>query len=253
MLLSILLVFTGCSSKKDFVYLADMTTDQGYPITNKYVAKIQRNDRLRITVTCEKPQLAMVFNVNPETITVSPDGNVTTAGGDNIYRVNEIGDINFPVFGDLHVAGESLSQAADKIRDLIVEAGLIKKPIVTIDFVDFKYTVLGAVGQNGTFKSESEQVTLLEAIANAGDLEAKADLGNIAVIREENGERRIYKTDIRDTRFFDSPAFYLRQNDIIYVQPKYAKKDGEDRTLQWVSLALSLTTAVTSIIWVTRR
>lgn len=98
---------------------------------------------------------------------------------------------------------------------------------------------------------ESGRITLLEAIANAGDLTNKARLDRVAVIREENGDKRIYFHDIRNSDILQSPCFFLQQNDIIYVQPKFGKKDREDRSMQIATMFMSAITAASSVIWAT--
>lgn len=95
-------------------------------------------------------------------------------------------------------------------------------------------------------------MTLLEAIANAGDLTAKARIDRVAVIRETGGERQMFMHDLRNTELFESPCFYLQQNDIVYVEPKYRKKDSEDRGWQIGTTLLSVVTAICSIIWATK-
>lgn len=144
-----------------------------------------------------------------------------------------------------------MSQASDRIKNLIIDGDYIKAPIVSMEFLNFKYTVWGAVGKNGTFTVESGRITLLEAIANAGDLTNRARLDRVAVIREENGDKRIYFHDIRNSNILQSPCFFLQQNDIIYVQPKFGKKDREDRSMQIATMFMSAITAASSVIWAT--
>jgi polysaccharide export outer membrane protein len=119
---------------------------------------------------------------------------------------------------------------------------------VSIEFLNFKYTVLGAAGA-GTYNVEGDRITLLEAIAKAGDLAENARINRVQVIREENGVRKVYNHDLRSKEIFDSPAYYLQQNDIVYVEPKYKKKDTEDRTIQYSSLLLSILSTVCSVLW----
>lgn len=145
-----------------------------------------------------------------------------------------------------------MSEVTKLIRDRIVQGNYIKDPIISIEFLNFKYTVLGAVGRNGTFSVDGDRVTLLEAIANAGDLTSKARIDRVAVIREVGNERQMFMHDLRSTDVFESPCFYLQQNDIVYVEPKYRKKDTEDRGWQVVTTLLSLVTAVCSIMWATK-
>ena len=247
------MLFTSCA-KKEYLYLADMTDSAGYVVANRYQSRIQSDDRLRITVSCKNPELAAPFNVNTGAVKVSKSGEVSSAAsaGANAYRVDIDGDINFPILGKIHLAGMSLQEASDKIRDLIMEGNYIKDPIVSTEFLNFHYTVLGAVGGNGTYTVDGDKVTILEAIAKSGDLTAEADLHKIAVIRESDGERKIYTLDITSTDIFNSPAFYLAQNDIIYARPKKAK-GSTNNMMAWITVALSTVTATCSVIWAIRR
>lgn len=240
--------------RQEFLYLADMKGDDAaYVVANRHTTRIQDDDRLRITVSCKNPELAAPFNVTTAAVKVTTDGAVSTPGNDgNVYRVNSEGDINFPVLGKLHLAGLSLIEASDMIRYRIIEGNYIKDPIVTIEFKNFHYTVLGAVSGNGTYTVDGDKVTILEAIAKAGDLSANADLGRIAVIRESDGKRKVYDLDIRTTDIFNSPAFYLAQNDIIYARPKEKKQNATDKTFRWATLALSVVSATATIIWAIR-
>lgn len=255
LLLIILACTSSCKSQKEYLYLADMTDAQGYAITHRYQPKIQRNDRLDITVSCKNPELAMPFNVTPGTLTVNETGKITGATSKidrQFYRVDNDGDINFPVLGKLYVAGLTLTDAEDMIRQKIIEGNYIKDPIVTIEFKNFHYTVLGAASSNGNYTVDNDQITILEAIAQAGDLASNADLGQIAVIREEGNTRTVYTLDIRKSDIFNSPAFYLAQNDIIYVRPKRPKSENKTNFLQWLTIGLSVVTAASTIIWATK-
>ena len=112
--------------------------------------------------------------------------------------------------------------------------------------------MLGAVGNTGTFRVDGARVTLVDAIANAGDLASNARVDRIQVIRTVNGERKVFVHDFGDESLFYSPAFYLQQNDIVYVEPKYRKKSNEDRGFQYGTLLLSLVTTICSILWATK-
>ena len=239
---------TSCA-RKEYLYLADMADSAGYAVANRYHSRIQSDDRLRITVSCKNPELAAPFNVSSGAVKVSSSGAVVTpqSNDGNAYRVDAEGDINFPIIGKIYVSGLSLQEASEKIRNLIIEGNYIKDPIVTIEFLNFHYTVLGAVSGNGTYSVDGDKVTVLEAIAKSGDLTAEADLHNIAVIREADGERKIYTLDITSTDIFNSPAFYLAQNDIVYARPKKAKGNNNNNLMTWITVALSTVTAACSV------
>lgn len=252
------LLLASCASRKKFVYLQDMQPDVSYPVETKHEAVIQRDDRLAITVGSKNPELAIPFNMQGGAFRLTADGSVATsdtpASGslEKGYRVDVDGHIDFPILGKLYVEGLTVSQATELIRRLIREGDYIKEPLVSIEFLNFKYTVLGAVGHTGTFRVDGDRVTLLEAIANAGDLSPKARTNRVTVIREEDGQRKMYTHDLREKELFNSPAFYLRQNDIVYVEPKYRKKDGEDRGWQISTLLISIGSLITSILWATK-
>lgn len=251
-----LLLLSSCSARKNIVYMQDMRMGEHYPFDDKYEAVVKRDDRLSITVSCKNPELAIPFNIYGGTFKVGADGNVTADASTRInekgYRVDVDGNIDFPILGKLHVEGMKVSEVTDLIKKKIKAGNYMKDPLVSIEFLNFKYTVLGAVGHNGTFTVDGDRITLLEAIANAGDLAVNAEIDRVAVIREIDGERQMFMHDLRSKDIFDSPCFYLQQNDIVYVEPKYKKKDREDRGWQIGTTLLSVVTAVCSIIWATK-
>lgn len=244
-------LLSSCSSSKDFVYLNDMNVGTKYTFDAKHEAIVHRDDRLNISVSCKNPELAIPFNIQDGNFEVAADGSVSATGKtvEKGYRVDKDGNIVFPLLGRLHVEGKTVNEVTDMIRDLIVKGGYIKEPLVTMEFLNFKYTVLGAVGHNGTFNVKGDRVTLLEAIAQAGDLTSKARIDRVAVIRESGNDRQVYMHDLRKKNIFDSPCFYLQQNDIVYVEPRYRKKDKEDRGFQITTLLLSISATVTSILY----
>ena len=246
------LLLSSCGSSKKFVYLQDMELGHGYPYDTKYEAVVHCNDRLDITVSSKRPELAIPFNANSGSFSVTTDGAVSESSATQKkgYRVDVDGNINFPILGKLHVEGLKVSEVTDLIRNRIIEGKYIKDPLVSLEFLNFKYSVLGAVGSNGTYTVEGDRITLLEAIAKAGDVNAKGRVNRVAVIREENGERVMYMHDLRSKDLFQSPCYYLQQNDIVYVEPKYRKQDNEDKGWKYITGILSFITAVSSVLWV---
>lgn len=256
---AMVLLLSSCASRKEIAYFEDMLQDQGYPYDAKYEATVHANDRLSIVVSCRKPELAIPFNTHANSIQVGADGRVSTSTiaaqerTSKGYRVDVDGNIEFPILGTLHVEGLRVSQVTDMIKKKIEEGNYIKDPQVSLEFLNFRYTVLGAVGHCGTFTVNDDRVTILDAIANAGDLSANAKLNSVAVIRESNGERRLYVHDIRSKDIFTSPCFYLQQNDIVYVEPKKKNRDRENRVFQIGGIVLSLASVVASMLWVFKK
>lgn len=244
----------SCSSKKEIVYLRDMKPVQEYHFTPDKETVIQPNDLLQIIVSCKRPELALPFNSQGGSVSVTEEGSVYTQseGGTprgNSYRVNKQGDIIFPVLGKIHVAGFRLSQIGDIIRTRIIEGDYIKDPQVAVDLLNFKYTVLGAVGHNGTYFADGDRVTLLEAIAKAGDIAPNGKTKNVKVIREVDGKRMVLEHDLTSAEVFDSPFYYLKSNDIVYVEPKYKNKDKENRGWQISTLIVSIASVIATMLW----
>ncbi|WP_304240947.1 polysaccharide biosynthesis tyrosine autokinase [Phocaeicola plebeius] len=209
-LLAVLLL-TSCASRKNFVYLQDMEMGLKYPIETKHEAVVHRDDRLSITVSCKNPELAIPFNIYDGTFRVGTDGSVTADASSKVnekgYRVDVNGEIDFPILGKLHIEGMKVSEVRDLIKQKIEAGEYMKDPLVSIEFLNFKYTVLGAVGSNGTYTVDGDRVTLLEAIAKAGDLTSKAKVDRVAVIREIEGERQIFMHDLRTKDIYnESPV-----------------------------------------------
>lgn len=258
------LAFTSCASRHDLLYLTDMEELTEYPVVQKYEAIIHRDDRLRIIVSAKDPALALPFNM-PGTggYTIDAQGNITTtpaaAGGNDKnkqgYLVDINGDIDFPILGKLHVEGLSRSQLTNMIKNELVTQELLKDPIVMVDFLNFKFTVLGEVGGKGTYEVDGDRITLLEAIAMAGDLTTKSRLDRIGVIREYGNKRRIMWHDIRSKEIFTSPCYYLQQNDIIYVEPTAAKASELDqrKAYIWQSVLSAITTTLSLIFLFARK
>lgn len=248
-----IIALSSCNSKKNIVYLQDMAMGQFYPIGEKHDPIVHRDDRLSIVVSSKNPELAIPFNIQQGAYNISDNGQVTTSSSNATqekgYRVDVDGNIDFPMLGLLHVEGLTISQVTELIKNRIIEGDYIKSPLVMVEIMNFRYTVLGAVASNGVKTAMGDRVTLLEAIANAGDLTANAAIDRVAVIREMGENRQVFMHDLRSKDIFDSPCFYLQQNDIVYVEPKYKKKDTEDKVMQYGTLLLSLTSTISTMMW----
>lgn len=253
--LLVAILLSSCSSNKKFVYLADMEMGEKYPFDTKHEAIVHRDDRLSITVNCKNPELAIPFNIQSGTVSVAADGSVKAASANAAlrekgYRVDSDGNINFPILGTLHVEGMTVSNLCEMIRKKIIDGNYIKDPLVSVEFLNFHYTVLGAVGGNGTYSVDGDRVTLLEAIAKAGDLSLNARVDRVMVIREIGGERQMFVHDLHSKDIFDSPCFYLQQNDIVYVEPEYRKSSRTDNGWRAASILVSIGSLITSIVWI---
>ena len=247
------MLLASCESPKKFVYMQDMNVETEYPYFNKHEAVVHADDRLDITVSSKSPELAVPFNANGGAIQVNNGGDVNaTAVQKRGYRVDKDGYINFPILGRLHVEGLKTSEVTEMIRKKIIDGNYIKDPLVDMEYLNFKYTVLGAAGAS-VYPVDGDRITLLEAIAKAGDVAPNGKVEKVDVIREENGKRIRYTHDLRSKDVFDSPCYYLQQNDIVYIEPKYRNMEKKAEIIQYTTLGLSAVATATSILWLAIR
>ncbi|MDR0536673.1 MAG: polysaccharide biosynthesis/export family protein [Tannerellaceae bacterium] len=255
-LLSLFLL--GCASVKDVVYMQDVDPLVKQNIAQNYEMSIQRDDLLAIMVNSKNPELAMPFNLPMVTYQL---GTSSSAYGQQRvmgYLVDNTGNIDFPVIGKIKAEGMTRTQLTSMIKTRLVEEELIMDPIVTIQFLNFKISVIGEVNRPGSFSINSDRITLLEALSMAGDLTIYGKRDRVAVIREENGKRTILFHDLRSADLFLSPFYFLQQNDIVYVEPNSARA-GQSAINQnnsigvWLSAVSVLVSVVSMIITLNKK
>ena len=250
-LLCLLTLLVSCSAPKEVLYLQDITSLKEENIDKNYEVIIHKDDLLAILVNSKDPELAMPFNMPMVTYQI---GSATSGGQQRLlgYLVDQNGDIDFPILGKLHVEGLTRMQVTELIKQKLISEDLIKDPIVTVQFLNFKVSVMGEVARPGTFDISGDRITLLEALSMAGDLTIYGRRDRVAVIREKDGKRRILYHDLRSSDIFQSPCSYLLLNDSVYVEPNKAKT-GQSRINSnnsvgvWLS-AVSVLASITSLI-----
>lgn len=250
MLLSWVILFSACNSTKEVVYLQDVVPLKQQDIERKYEVFIHEDDLLSIMVNSKDPELALPFNMPMVTYQIGSE----SSGQQRVlgYLVDINGDIDFPILGKLHVAGLSRLELRDLIKEKLISGDYIKDPVVTVQFLNYKVSVMGEVARPGSFTITGDRITLLEALSMAGDLTIYGRRDRVAVIREENGKRTILFHDLRSSDIFTSPCYYLQQNDIVYVEPNKAKAGQRDINQNnsvsvWLS-AVSVLAAVASLL-----
>jgi len=223
-LLFFLILFLGsCASPKKVLYLQDVDQYTQQEIKNAYEVLIHKDDLLAIMVNSKNPELAIPFNM--PLVTYQLGTNMGSAGQQRIlgYLVDSEGNIEFPILGKIYVDGLSRLQLTELIKTKLIEGDLIKDPIVTVQMLNYKISVMGEVARPGSFTISSDRVTLLEALSMAGDLTIYGKRDRVAVIREKDGKRTVLYHDLRSADIFLSPCYYLQQNDIVYVEPNKTK------------------------------
>lgn len=242
------LLFSSCGMPKDIVYVQNSVPEEVITLSqnNKIVA--QPNDELSIIVSSKDPELASMFNLPLMTYgagrkTLSYTQDIAT------YNVNAEGYITFPILGKIHVVGLTRDQIAQKITDMLVSNALISDPVVIVDFINHYFSVTGEVSKPGRFAMDRDQVTILEGLAQAGDLTIYGKRPNVKVMRITDGKEQIFEVDLTDVeKLTSSPAYFLQQNDVIYVSPnstrgRQANVNGNNLLNYsfWLSLASVLT------------
>ena len=246
--LCLIAFLASCSAPKEVLYLQDIASIKEENLDKNYEVIIHKDDLLAILVNSKDPELALPFNMPVVTYQI---GAQTTAQQRLLgYLVDQNGDIDFPILGKIHVEGLTRMQVTELIKQKLMSEDLIKDPIVTVQFLNFKVSVMGEVTRPGTFDISGDRITLLEALSMAGDLTIYGRRDRVAVIREKDGKRRILYHDLRSSDIFQSPCYYLQQNDIVYVEPNKAKT-GQSRINSnnsvgvWLS-AVSVLASITS-------
>ena len=254
--------FQSCVTPKDVTYFQDMNQGTTIEVAPASDVKVMPDDRLSIIVSSKDPTLASLFNLYAPTVRAG-NTTVTTPGGGGggsnavaSYVVDAFGDIQFPILGTLHIGGMKRTQVSEYIQDELKKRNLVKDPIVNVDFLNHTVTVLGSVNSPGLITFDKDRYTILEAIADAGDLTLQGERTNIKVLRNEDGRETAYIVDLTDAKdVMQSPVYYLQQNDIIYVTPTDTQK--RQRTANgnspltpsfWISLASLASTIALLII-----
>lgn len=258
-LLAVLFIATSCGSVKDIAYFQNKVVNDPEKIDKHAGIVIQPKDMLSIVVSSRNPELVAMLNLP---VVSYQAGSEVVEGGYNQrlmgYVVDNEGYIDFPQLGSIKVSGLTRWELSKLIKDKIVDGGLLTDAVVTVEFMNFKVSVIGEVNAPGTYTIEGDKVTILQAISLARDLTIFGMRENVSVIRERDGERTIYEVNLCDVDMFKSPAYYLQQNDVVYVQPSEVKarqSTTDDKGLRMTSilvssgsLVVSIATLITSIV-----
>ena len=250
--LTMVVLLGSCSSGKDVPYFQNIDEISLAGSKGLYDAKIMPKDMLTITVSTTDPAAAAPFNLSVGN-TVGASGQLSNGAGNlQGYLVDNDGNINFPVIGHIHVQGMTKSQCQDMIRGkLLPYMAATENPIVTVRMSSYRGTVTGEVNRPGVIPVSTEKMSIVEALAQAGDLTVYGKRDNIMLIREdETGQKKMVRLNMNDANLINSPYYYLQQNDIIYVQPNSVKAKnagiGPSTTL-WFSF-IGIVTSISSLL-----
>ncbi len=244
--LIVLFFIASCSNKKDLLYYQDIQTNSQSSIN--YVAnEIQVNDILYIKVDALIQDSAKPFNLEINNTAAASLQNYRVQG----YLVALDGTIVFPILGTIKVVGKTTNQLQIILKDLLKEKGYIKDANVNVRVINGKVTILGEVKNPGTYSFDEQNISLNQAIGYAGDLTIFGKRNDILLIRENNGTRNYIKIDLTKSDWFNSPYYYVKQNDIIVVNPNGAKVMSSGY-LSNVGSIIGILSLITTILILTR-
>ncbi|MFD1166474.1 polysaccharide biosynthesis/export family protein [Sphingobacterium daejeonense] len=242
-----LCLFSSCASRKDLVYFQPDSTElrTSYELN---APKLQPGDILAISVTADDIRVTEPFNQ------ISPYNNSGTLQSTNpfipTYSIDVNGDIDFPKLGKVNLGGKTRIQAMDYLKSRV--SNYIVNPGISMEVRNFRVTVLGEVKNPGTFSVNNDRITILEALGMAGDLTINGVRNNVMVVREQNGKKSEYRVDLTKRDALNSPAYYLAQNDVVYVEPNGARIQSSKYT-QNTSIFVSIASVVITVISVLTR
>ena len=260
MLVLFTLALWSCSTPKEISYFQDLESVEGQRIGGAKGITVRPKDKISIIVNCKSPELTALFNLPYVTQRLGENSRSTISSGYSQgyisgYTVDDRGCVDFPVLGEVHVAGMTREEIASEIKRELREQGQATDAVVTVDFMNLYYQVLGEVARPGRYAIDKDALTILDAIGAAGDLTIYGRRDWVKVLRDEGGRMRTYEVDLCSASdLIASPVYYVRQNDVIYVDPndvraRQSTVNGNNvrSTSFWISLT-SLAASVTNTI-----
>lgn len=244
------LALASCNTSKKIVYFQDIQVNRPEAITEARDITVQPKDQISILVSSKDPQLAALFNLPRAQYQIGSESSESSSGQISGYTLDTEGYIDFPVLGRLYVAGMTKSEIASFIKKRLMDENLINDPVVTVEFMNLYYSILGEVNNPGKYMITKDQITLLEALSMAGDLTIYGKRDAVFVVREEDGQRVTHWVDLRTQDLFRSPVYYLKQNDVIYVQPNKVRAGQStinENSVKSVSLWISIASFLSSL------
>jgi polysaccharide export outer membrane protein len=237
---------SSCVSKKEVVYFQNAKDFETIVDTDTFTPKFKVNDIVSIFVSTYDLEAVKPFNLLVEGAGISGQPKLID------YLVDIKGNIDYPVLGKVKLLGLTVQEAQELFKEKL--ALYLKDPIVNIRILNFRVSILGEVRSPGRYEVSGERITILEAIALAGDLNIKGQRDNVLVIRDFNGTKTYTRVDLTNKELFNSPVYYLTQNDVVYVEPNnsaVSSASGDTRIGTIISITSFLIT--TALIFVTRK
>jgi len=247
----VLLLLTSCATPYNVAYFQDMPIEQQVQIIEPQQVIFKPSDRISVLVSARDAALSSLFSLHSN-YTIGEEQSGGSGSQASEYIIGGDGCIDFPILGRIKAAGFTREELQASIKQQIMDRDLIKDPVVTIDYVNLFVTMIGATGV-GHVSIDRDKFTLLDAIAMSGDLDITGQRENIRVIRETSDNTRIaYEVNICSAEdLYNSPVFYLQQNDVIYIEPnnkvKRTATEYGSRMVNYTFWTSLITTAFTMV------
>ena len=246
------LLLSSCGAP-NVAYFNDLSAGSVVPTAEQLAIRLMPQDKISIVVNNRSQELSTMFNLPIYSLRVGGNTSQQYMAG---YTVDSEGYIDFPQLGRIKVAGLKREEVAYTIKDLLVESNLLKDPVVTVEYANLGFNIMGEVNKPGRYAFDRDRLTILDALSLAGDLSIQGKRQDILLMREQkDGSHLTYRLDLQNAQqLMRSPAFYIQQNDVIYVEPNsYRSRQttvNGNNVLSasfWISVA-SLATSITNSI-----
>lgn len=244
LLILFVILFNSCASQKNIVYLQDNILNTMIETAEGGEIRFKPNDIISIYVSSRKPELASIFNGGSN----STDGKISTGSGLG-FMVDLEGNIDYPILGEIKVAGFTKIELEKHLKSKIIESKMIDDATVTVEYKNLTFSTIGEVSRPSVYSITKEKTTIFEALSQSGDLLINGLRERVYLTRRVDNALITYQVDLRSRDIYQSPAFYIQQNDMIYVEPNKIRANQSTtngntvRTASfWMSLASFLTT-----------
>ncbi|MBQ9310881.1 MAG: polysaccharide biosynthesis/export family protein [Bacteroidales bacterium] len=248
-LAAVAIIPLSCSTPAKISYMRDLEYDVDYAVKPAPELKLKQDDRISIQVFSIDEELAAPFNTGAG----FKGGEGIGSAISSTYLIDPEGNIDFPVLGKLNVEGKTLNEIKKEIGEEISRRGYIREPVVKADIENFTITVIGEIGE-GIMNVDGNSINILQVIARSGGVTQTSRIPDVMVVRTENGIRKAYSINLQSKDLFDSPVFYLQQNDIVYMKPWGLQlSNGGDLFLKILSPVVASLSAISyMLLWTSR-
>ena len=252
------LLFTACSTPKNITYFQDLNDGQIEKLASYKGITLKPADMVSIVVNTKSTELTNILNLplSTQILGAPQTAALAQSHGTSGYTLDSEGNIDFPLVGKIHLGGLTREAAAAHVKQTLAEKNVATDAVVTLEFLNLQYSVMGEVNQAGSYDITRDKVSIIEALSQAGDLNLYGRRDSVFVYRQEGGQQKTYALSLLNGKsLLSSPAYYIQQGDVIYVQPNnYRKRQSSANATEvttasfWLS-ALSVLTTIAVLVF----